>query len=57
MVPARVDAREGGEIAFQLGDDLWSTGAITTFEPPHALSYIEPDWARLAGQDRRPSHL
>ncbi len=51
MVPATIDPRTGGDIAFQLGDDLWSTGTITAFDSPHRFAYEEPDWPLLAGQD------
>ncbi len=49
MVPSRVEEREGGEIAFNLHEDLWSVGHITTFDAPHVLRYVEPDWAEIAG--------
>jgi uncharacterized protein YndB with AHSA1/START domain len=51
MVPARVNPTVGGEMAFELGEDLVSTARITAFEPPHILRYEEPDWPVLAGQD------
>jgi uncharacterized protein YndB with AHSA1/START domain len=51
MVPARVNPTVGGEMAFELGEDLTSTARITAFEPPYVLRYEEPDWPVLAGQD------
>jgi uncharacterized protein YndB with AHSA1/START domain len=41
FVPAQVDEREGGAVAFDFGAGLESTGVITGWEPPHRLAYDE----------------
>ena len=52
MLPTDLDPREGGAIAFHMGEDLSSEGTVTGFDAPRRFAYIEPDWATLAGHDR-----
>lgn len=44
FVPSRVEEREGGALAFQLGGGMESTGVVTGWEPPHRFAYEERDW-------------
>jgi uncharacterized protein YndB with AHSA1/START domain len=50
MVPADVDPRLGGAVAFHMGPDATSRGRITAFEPVRRIAY-EEDWAALVGHD------
>lgn len=50
MMPTRLDAREGGALAFDMGPDSTSRGRVTGFEPERRFAY-EEDWAALVGQD------
>jgi uncharacterized protein YndB with AHSA1/START domain len=50
MVPAEVDPRLGGAVAFHMGPDVSSRGRITAFEPARRIAY-EEDWAALVGHD------
>ena len=50
MVPAEVESRLGGDVAFHMGPDATSRGRITAFEPERRIAY-EEDWAALVGHD------
>jgi uncharacterized protein YndB with AHSA1/START domain len=50
FMPTDMDERLGGAVTFHMGDDA-STGKVTDWEPPHRLTYEEPDWAQLTGHD------
>lgn len=41
FMPVHVDGREGGEIVHGHGQDVTSTGTITTWDPPHRFVYEE----------------
>jgi uncharacterized protein YndB with AHSA1/START domain len=45
FVPTRVEEREGGAVAFQLGGGMESSGAVTAWEPPRRFAYEERDWS------------
>ncbi|MCU1373227.1 MAG: Activator of Hsp90 ATPase 1 family protein [Actinomycetia bacterium] len=49
MLPTTMEEREGGHLAFHMGDTD-SEGTVTGWDPPRRLAYVEPDWATLAGQ-------
>ena len=48
MMPADVEPRTGGAVAFHMGPDATSHGRVTAFEPPRRVVY-EEDWAALVG--------
>jgi uncharacterized protein YndB with AHSA1/START domain len=48
MMPAELDPRVGGAVAFEMGPDASSRGRITAFEPSRRIEY-EEDWAALMG--------
>jgi uncharacterized protein YndB with AHSA1/START domain len=50
MMPTDLEEREGGAVAFHMGDTS-SEGTITGWDPPRRLEYEEPEWAALAEQD------
>lgn len=41
---ATVEERAGGTIRFQFGDDTFTTGSVTAWDPPHRFAYEERDW-------------
>ncbi len=45
FVPTTVDERVGGDVAFDLGGGLVSTGRVTAWSPPHRFAYEEPNWS------------
>ena len=45
FIKATIEERVGGELEFQFGPDMKSTGQVTFWEPPHAFGYIERGWA------------
>lgn len=49
MMPAEIEEREGGAVAFHMGPEGSSHGRITAWEPGRRLEY-EEDWAELVGQ-------
>lgn len=49
MMPAEVEPRVGGAVAFHMGPDEMSHGRVTAFEPGRRFAY-EEDWATLIGQ-------
>jgi uncharacterized protein YndB with AHSA1/START domain len=49
MMPTELEEREGGAVAFHMGDDGSSHGRITGWEPARRLAY-EEDWASLFGR-------
>ncbi len=53
LLPTDLDPRVGGEVRFHMGDTD-SVGSITEYDPPHRITYIEPDWAELADQGGAP---
>ena len=54
MMPTELEEREGGRVAFHMGEDLSSEGTVTGWDPPRRLVYEEPDWAALAGRAGAP---
>ena len=48
MMPAEVEPRLGGAVAFHMGPDVTSRGRITGYEPERRVAY-EEDWAALVG--------
>ena len=50
MMPAEVEPRLGGSVAFHMGPDATSHGRVTAFEPERRFAY-EEDWATLAGHE------
>ena len=44
FVPTEVEEREGGTLAFDLGPGLSTTGRVTSWAPPHRLTYEETEW-------------
>lgn len=50
MVPAEIEEREGGAVAFHMGPEGSSHGRVTGWEPGRRFEY-EEDWATLVGQD------
>ena len=50
MMPADVEARLGGDVAFHMGPDATSRGRVTAFEPERRIVY-EEDWAALVGHE------
>jgi uncharacterized protein YndB with AHSA1/START domain len=49
FLPSDVEEREGGAVAFHMGDTS-SEGTVTGWDPPRRLVY-EEDWAALMGKD------
>ena len=45
FVPTKVETREGGAIAFQLGPAIESSGRVTAWQPPRRFAYEEPGWS------------
>jgi uncharacterized protein YndB with AHSA1/START domain len=45
FVPAEVETRVGGAVAFHLGPGMESSGHVTVWEPPHRFAYEEPGWS------------
>lgn len=45
FVPAKVEERLGGAVAFQMGGGMESSGHVTAWEPPHRFAYEEPGWS------------
>jgi uncharacterized protein YndB with AHSA1/START domain len=41
---ARIDGRVGGELRFEFGPDVSTSGEVTAWEPPHRISYEERGW-------------
>jgi uncharacterized protein YndB with AHSA1/START domain len=50
FLPSEVEEREGGAVAFHMGDTS-SEGTVTGWDPPRRLVYEEPDWAALSGHE------
>jgi uncharacterized protein YndB with AHSA1/START domain len=48
FVPTRVDQRVGGAITFQMAPGMDSPATVTSWDPPHQLTYEERDWAPTA---------
>ncbi|MCB9476508.1 MAG: SRPBCC domain-containing protein [Deltaproteobacteria bacterium] len=44
FTPTTVEEKEGGAIAFDMGDGMVSPATITAWEPPHRFSYVEKEW-------------
>ncbi|MCI0639381.1 MAG: SRPBCC domain-containing protein [Gemmataceae bacterium] len=44
FAPSRVEEREGGTVAFQLGPGMDSAGTVTAWQPPVLFAYEERDW-------------
>lgn len=49
MMPTDLD-HERNELVFHMGPEFDSRGTITSFDPPHRVTY-EEDWAALTGHD------
>jgi uncharacterized protein YndB with AHSA1/START domain len=45
FVPAEVDEREGGRVAFDFGSGIQGNGVVTGWEPPSRFAYEERDWS------------
>lgn len=50
FLPSDVEEREGGAVAFHMGDTS-SEGTVTGWDPPRRLVYEETDWAALSGHE------
>ena len=50
MMPADIEPRTGGAVAFHMGPDATSHGRVTAFEPQRRVVY-EEDWAALVGRE------
>jgi hypothetical protein len=49
MLPTTLEEREGGYVAFHMGETS-SEGTVTGWDPPRRLAYEEPGWPELHGQ-------
>jgi uncharacterized protein YndB with AHSA1/START domain len=45
FVPAEVEEREGGRVAFDFGSGIQGSGVVTAWEPPNRFAYEERDWS------------
>lgn len=45
FAPTQVDERVGGQIRFELGGGMVSTGQVTVWEPPYRFGYEETGWS------------
>jgi uncharacterized protein YndB with AHSA1/START domain len=48
FIKARIEERVGGDLAFDFGSGVKTTGQVTFWEPPRAFGYVERDWAEGA---------
>jgi uncharacterized protein YndB with AHSA1/START domain len=42
---AQIEERVGGELRFEFGPEMSSSGEVTAWQPPHRLGYVERDWS------------
>ncbi|TCR70342.1 SRPBCC domain-containing protein [Bosea sp. BK604] len=40
----QIEERVGGKLRFAFGEDMFSSGEVTTWEPPHRFGYVEKEW-------------
>jgi uncharacterized protein YndB with AHSA1/START domain len=53
FLPTDLEEHEGGKIVTHMGETT-SPGEVTGWDPPRRFSYVEPDWAGLAGHEGEP---
>jgi uncharacterized protein YndB with AHSA1/START domain len=41
---ATIEERVGGTLRFEFGPDMYSSGEVTIWEPPHRFGYVEREW-------------
>jgi uncharacterized protein YndB with AHSA1/START domain len=42
---AQIEERVGGDLRFEFGPQMSSSGEVTTWQPPHRFGYVERDWS------------
>jgi uncharacterized protein YndB with AHSA1/START domain len=45
FTPTEIEEREGGAVAFHLGEGMTSRGNVTAWQPPKLLAFEERDWS------------
>jgi uncharacterized protein YndB with AHSA1/START domain len=45
FTPTEIEEREGGAVAFHLGEGMTSRGHVTAWQPPKLIAFEERDWS------------